>query len=160
MHVTTKRVDYTDRRDSEDLVRLLSEYARIEHGQTLSDLSRIPEQLGQFPTAFSVLAHDPASKTAIGLVNCFFGFSTFAGRPLVNVHDVVVTQAYRGNGVTGVMLGAVERIAVAHDCCRLTLEVYANNASARRAYEKFGFCGDADNPDSDALFLRKPLATT
>ena len=33
---------------------------------------------------------------AVGLVNCIEGFSTFACRPLVNVHDVVVRESHRG----------------------------------------------------------------
>ena len=55
------------------------------------------------------------------------------------------------------LLGAVEQIAVEHDCCRLTLEVYDDNASARRAYQKYGFVRDPDHPELDVWFLRKPL---
>lgn len=158
MQVTTKQVDYSNPRDSEDLVRLLGEYARLDNGLEPPGLDLVPQQLASFPTAFSVLAYEDSGQTAIGLTNCFFGFSTFIGRRLVNVHDVVVTRTHRGKGVTGAMLHAVEQIAVAHDCCRLTLEVYADNSPALRAYEKYGFARDAARPDTDALFLRKPIA--
>jgi GNAT superfamily N-acetyltransferase len=157
MPVTTKQVDYADPRDSEDLIRLLGEYARLDNGHQPPQIDRICQQLASFPTAFSVLAYEDSSQTAIGLVNCFFGFSTFAGRRLVNVHDVIVTGTHRGKGVTGAMLRAVEKIAIAHDCCRLTLEVYADNSPALRAYEKHGFGRDPARPETDTLFLRKPI---
>ena len=49
------------------------------------------EALAARPQAFSVLACD-GEHAAFGLVNCIEGFSTFACRPLVNVHDVVVLR--------------------------------------------------------------------
>jgi GNAT superfamily N-acetyltransferase len=157
MPLATKRVQYDDPRDAADLVRLLSEYARHE-GHSTARLDERPRQLAEFPTAFSVLAYSDAEhRVAIGLVNCFFGFSTFTGRRLVNVHDVIVTESHRGRGVSGVMLEAVERIAMDHDCCRLTLEVYADNEPALRAYLKHGFTRDPARPAVDVYFLRKTL---
>lgn len=159
MPFPTKRVSYQDPRDRADLLRLLDEYVRLELGDNPPDLSKIPDQLADFPTSFSVLAYaDADQSTAIGLVNCFFGFSTFAGRRLVNVHDVIVTEPYRGKGVTGMMLDAVERVAQENDCCRVTLEVLASNTSAMRAYQKHGFVRDPGHPDTDTLYLRKTLA--
>ena len=35
----------------------------------------------------------------VGLVNCIEGFSTFACKPLVNVHDVAVLSSHRGRGI-------------------------------------------------------------
>jgi GNAT superfamily N-acetyltransferase len=158
MLIVTKRVDYLDPSDGADLVRLLSEYAGIEHGDSTPDLSDIPRQLANFPTAFSVLAYaDSTCSLAIGLVNCFFGFSTFRGKRLVNVHDVIVTRDYRGQGVSGVMLDEVEQIAIEQDCCRLTLEVLASNSPALKAYGKHGFARDPAHSDTDTLFLHKPL---
>jgi len=53
--------------------------------------------LAACPQAFSVLAFAGGDETTpVGLVNCFEGFSTFACRPLVNVHDVAVLGSYRG----------------------------------------------------------------
>ncbi len=139
MPITTKRVSYDDPRDCENLIQLLGEYARLECVDDPPDLSHLPHQLANFPTAFSLLAYaDSDQSVAVGLVNCFFGFSTFAGRSLVNVHDVIVTEKHRGKGVGGVMLEAVERIALEHDCCRVTLEVLADNTPALRL-SKTGF---------------------
>jgi GNAT superfamily N-acetyltransferase len=136
---------------------MMREYASFENCDR-HELSEIPTKLAEFPTSFSVLAYTgPNEGDVIGLTNCFFGFSTFAMRPLVNIHDVIVTTRFRGQGVVAVMLNEVERIARARDCCRLTLEVYANNDSARRAYKKYGFDCDPSHPNVDVLFLRKGL---
>jgi len=88
-------------------------------------------------TAFSVLAFDDA--VPVGLINCIEGFSTFACRPLVNVHDVVVVDTYRGRGVGRLMLDRVEAIARSRGACKLTLEVLDGNRSAISLYEKVGF---------------------
>lgn len=97
-------------------------------------------------------------NAALGLVNCIEGFSTFVCRPLVNVHDVVVLQAHRGQRITQRMLERVEQEARARGACKLTLEVLPGNASALRAYEREGFAGyQLDPAFGAALFLQKKL---
>jgi ribosomal protein S18 acetylase RimI-like enzyme len=76
---------------------------------------------------------------AIGLAICFFGLSTFAARPLLNVHDIAVVPARRGQGVGRALLTEAERIAVERGCCKLTLEVQDANQTARHLYRRFGF---------------------
>ncbi|MFK8114984.1 MAG: GNAT family N-acetyltransferase [Rubripirellula sp.] len=155
MNVTTKRVNYRDADDSQQLVRLMKEYVELE-GVKQPDLKLLPEKLADFPTAFSVLAYaDSNPSQAVGLIDCFYGFSTWKLKPLVNIHDVIVTKDFRGRGVAGVLLSAVEEIAIANGCCRMTLEVYANNERAVRAYQNYGFTGDPSCPGVDTLFLRK-----
>lgn len=134
------------------------EYAMHEMGHDPPELHRLPERLAEFSTAFSILAYEESRSAPIGLINCFFGFSTFKSQLLVNIHDVIVTETHRGRGVSAALLTAVEQIAVEHDCCRLTLEVYTDNTSARRAYQKYGFTRDPEHPDVDVWFLRKTLS--
>ena len=74
-----------------------------------------------------------------GIATCFRGFSTFAARPLINVHDFFVVPALRGRGIGRALMAAVERKARATGCCKLTLEVQENNARARRLYDACGF---------------------
>lgn len=158
MQVTTKQVDYRNPNDSRDLKAMLGEYARYETGEDPPNLDSLPNKLAAFPTSFSVLARaDDEQGKPIGLMNCFYGFSTFQGRKLVNVHDVIVTQEFRGMGVASNMMDKVREIATLNDCCRLTLEVYANNTSAIRAYQKYGFSRDPAHPNTDIWFLRLPL---
>ena len=93
-----------------------------------------------------------------GLVNCFEGFSTFACRPLVNVHDVVVMNPFRGLGLSQKMLQKVEEIARQRGCCKITLEVLEGNAVAQSAYRKFGFDDSMFDPAyGRMLFWSKSL---
>ena len=45
-----------------------------------------------------------ASIEAVGLIDCFAGFSTFAAKPLLNVHDIVVHASRRGQGIAQALL--------------------------------------------------------
>lgn len=95
---------------------------------------------------------------AVGLINCFEGFSTFAARPLLNVHDIVVHTARRGHGIGAQLLAAAEAHAQSRGCCKLTLEVLSNNAPALAAYRRFGFAPYVLDPSAgEALFLQKWL---
>lgn len=158
MKISVHRVDYQNDLHRECFIRLMDEYAKFELGNDRPDVRSLPDQLDEFPTAFSVLAFtDVEPKHAVGLVNCLFGFSTFMRKQLVNIHDVIVTDSHRGRGVVAEMLAKVEVIAREAGCCRLTLEVYEDNQPARRAYAKYGFTGDPVHPDVNTLFLRKTL---
>ncbi len=146
-----------------DLAALLHAYALdpMGGGRGLSDEVRagLVPALGRRPDAFSVLCY--IDGIPAGLVNCFEGFSTFKCKPLVNVHDVVVIERYRGLGVSQRMMARVEEIARERGCCKLTLEVLEGNEAARRAYLRFGFNGYQLDPENgSALFWEKPLDDT
>lgn len=122
---------------------------------------KLADALAQRAHAFSVLAFDgvPAGDSAVGLINCFEGFSTFAARPLVNIHDVAVLPAYRGKGIAQMMMAEVERIAIERGCCKLTLEVLEANAGAQALYKKLGYGGyRLGSATGVAQFWQKKLA--
>ncbi len=97
-------------------------------------------------------------EQAVGLINGFTGFSTFAARPLLNIHDIVVRADRRGTGVAQALLGWAEGRARQLGCCKLTLEVLSNNRQALRVYEQAGFAPYVLDPQAGhALFLQKPL---
>jgi ribosomal protein S18 acetylase RimI-like enzyme len=103
-----------------------------------------------------VLAFDGA--TPVGLVNCIEGFSTFACKPLVNVHDVAVVASHRGQRVGEQMLALAEQIAIQRGACKLTLEVLNGNLSALKLYERIGFAHyQLDPAMGHAVFLQKWL---
>lgn len=141
------------------LVRLLDAYARSGRRRNAVDRRGACGPAGRAggPAAgLSVLAFD--GEEAVGLINCIEGFSTFACRPLVNVHDVVVAASHRGQRITQRMLARVEQEAVARGACKLTLEVLQGNAPAVRAYAREGFAGyQLDPAFGSALFMQKPL---
>ena len=147
------RVDYADPVHASALVALLDAYAYdpMGGGSGLSEYAKthVVAGLAARPQAFSVLAFaQDAAQIPVGLVNCIEGFSTFAAKPLVNVHDVIVLADWRGQGVAGAMLEAVVQIARDRGACKLTLEVLSGNKKALRTYEKLGF--DAYQLDPEA----------
>jgi ribosomal protein S18 acetylase RimI-like enzyme len=155
--------DYANRAHAAALVSLLDAYARdpMGGGEGLSDYARanVVSELSKLPQAFSVLAFDGAGDDIpVGLVNCMQGFSTFACKPLVNVHDLAVLGAYRGQGIGERLLGFVESMAKERGACKLTLEVLSGNASAMRLYARAGFAAYALDPAAgQAEFLQKWL---
>ena len=121
--------------------------------------NNLVKELSRLPHAFSVIAY--VDDTPVGLVNCFEGFSTFACKPLVNIHDVVVVDKYRGKGISQKMLAKVEEIAISKGCCKMTLEVLSKNEAAKSAYRKFGFADYALDPAAGtARFWQKQLTTS
>lgn len=158
--ISVRRADYADARDARAVVDLLDAYARdpAGGGEGLSAFAReqLVPALASRPWAFSVLAFD--GDTPVGLVNCLEGFSTFKGRPLVNVHDVAVLASHRGRGIAEAMLAEVERIARERGACKLTLEVLSGNGPAMRLYQRIGFAGyQLDPAMGSAQFLQKWL---
>lgn len=141
--ITVHRADYTNPVHAAALVHLLDAYAAdpMGGGEGLSDFAKanLVPCLAARPQAYSVLAY--LGDLPVGLVNCIEGFSTFACRPLVNVHDVAVLSAYRGRGIADKMLALCEAIARERGACKMTLEVLQGNAGAIRAYQRFGFAG-------------------
>lgn len=155
------RVDYGDPRHAGALVELMNVYAcdPAGGGEPLSAYVRanLVAALAARPFVFSVLAFDGAE--AVGLVNAIEGFSTFACRPLVNIHDVVVAPNHRGRGIAARMFDTVETLARERGACKLTLEVLHGNAAARGLYDRLGFVDYAlGEAMGHARFMHKWLA--
>lgn len=155
------RLDFACPQHERDFLFLLDHYAHdpMGGGNGLSEFARanLWSHLAKVPGFAGWLAGRTGGQ-AVGLVNCFTGFSTFAARPLLNVHDIVVHRACRGMGVSRQLLAAVEAHARAIGCCKLTLEVLEGNQVARAAYQRFGFAGYELKPEAGrALFMEKKL---
>ncbi|MGV8894783.1 MAG: GNAT family N-acetyltransferase [Burkholderiaceae bacterium] len=142
------------------LIALMSDYSRdpMGGGNALPDhvKTNLAAELHKRATAHVILAFVDGAPA--GLVVCFEGFSTFACKPLLNIHDVVVTQKHRKNGVCKRMLQQVEAIARQLGCCKLTLEVLEGNHPAQAAYSAFGFASYVLDPKmGKAVFWQKKL---
>ena len=160
MTLTVVQADYANPAHADALVLLLDAYAQDPMGGShgLSDFAKanLVPSLAARPQAFSVLAF--ADDQPAGLVNCIEGFSTFACRPLVNVHDVAVLSAFRGQGIAEKMLALAETLAVQRGACKLTLEVLSGNTGAARLYERIGFAAyQLDPAMGQARFMQKLL---
>jgi len=142
------------------IVLLLDAYASSPMGGSVGLSAPVKEQLpaalAARPTAHVVLAMD--GTVPAGLVISFEGFSTFQCRPLLNIHDVIVAEAYRSQGLSRRLLEAVETMARGLGCCKLTLEVLEGNTIAQAAYRSVGFSGyELDPAIGKALFWEKKL---
>jgi ribosomal protein S18 acetylase RimI-like enzyme len=153
--------DYGQAEHLQAIVELLDHYASdpMGGGEPLSDYARqhLPQELARRPQIFTVLAWHP-KQGPIGLVNAVEGFSTFACKPLVNVHDVVVRAEHRGQGVARRMLQQVMDLARARGACKLTLEVLTGNTAALALYRQLGFDNyQLDPAAGQAVFMQKWL---
>ena len=138
------RADYANPSHAAALVEMLDAYARdpMGGGDALSQFARanVVNELAKLPNAFSLLAFEgQGEEVPVGMVNCMQGFSTFACKPLINVHDLAVLSGYRGQRIGERMLDVVEAIARERGACKLTLEVLSGNAPAMRLYARVGF---------------------
>jgi GNAT superfamily N-acetyltransferase len=142
------------------ILALLNVYAQdpMGDGKPLSDevQQRLIPGLQAHPTTLVVLAFRDTEP--VGMAICFRGFSTFAARPLLNIHDFVVLDQYRGQGIGRRVMDEVEAQARRLGCCKLTLEVQENNRRARAVYAAIGFQQSVHVAKAGgALFLSKPL---
>lgn len=162
--LTIVATDFDNPQLCADFLALLDHYMRSPtgNGAPMSDelRSRLPAELRRRPQVLSFIAYreSEGGQRAVGLINCVEGFSTFAGRPLLNVHDIVVHEEVRRQGIARALLAHVEAVAQERGCCKLTLEVLEGNHGARRAYLAFGFEGYQLDPAlGQALFMEKKL---
>jgi ribosomal protein S18 acetylase RimI-like enzyme len=139
--VTVIAADLNEPQHQEAILHLINAYARDPMGDG-RDLpaavrDRLIPGLRQHPTSLVFLAFDDAIP--VGVAVCFVGFSTFAARPLVNIHDLAVMPDSRGRGIGRLLLERVEAKGRELGCCKLTLEVREDNHRAQRLYQRFGF---------------------
>lgn len=153
--------DLADPLHATAFLELLEHYAGdpMGGGTGLSAYARahLVEGLQALPGFHGALAFE--DETPVGLINCFTGFSTFAARPLLNIHDIVTHDSRRGRGIGQALLAWAEQRARELGCCKLTLEVLSNNRRALASYEQAGFAPYVLDPlAGHALFLQKYLA--
>jgi ribosomal protein S18 acetylase RimI-like enzyme len=141
------------------IVSLINAYARdpMGHGRELSDEVRrqLITGLRQHPTTLIFVAY--AGQAPVGVAVCFRGFSTFAARPLINIHDLAVVPAYRRQGVGRRLLERVEARGREWGCCKLTLEVREDNHVAQQLYWRAGFAHAASDAGTRSWFLERRL---
>ena len=129
--ITIRKVDYLNGRDAADLTVLLDLYARDPMGGARplapAVLQRVCSDLASRRDAASFIADwhqgsGPQQDTsvAVGLINCFEGYSTFKAKPLLNIHDIVVhprcvhlideltLYSYKADPLTGAVLPVLD----------------------------------------------------
>lgn len=145
---------------AEATVTLLNAYAQdvMGGGAPLPPFTQanLATELQKRANAHVILAF--VEQEPAGLIICMEGFSTFACKPLLNIHDVMVLPKFQGQGIAKRMLEKAEDIAHRLGCCKLTLEVLEGNATAQALYRARGFAGYALDPAMGrAMFWQKKL---
>lgn len=138
--IAVRQADLNHPTDGAAIVDLLDMYSQNEFGSG----TPLPEYVRQnlisglqaHPCSLVFLAHDGGQP--VGLAICFWGFSSFNAKPLINIHDLAVAPTHRGRGIGKSLLEAVEAAAREQGACRVTLEVREDNLAAQRLYERLG----------------------
>jgi ribosomal protein S18 acetylase RimI-like enzyme len=115
----------------------------------------ISDPMGDYPTMSPVqeinlikgLAEHPASFVLFislndiiaGLTTCFINFSTFKAKAYINIHDIIIYDLYRGQGLGRALLEEIIKIAHKRGYCKVTLEVRDDNIRAKKLYQDLGF---------------------
>ena len=135
------RADYTNPKQRSAIPYLLNAYAKglLGFRRKIKDhvLGALVPGLERTQNAVVLLARTDGEY--VGMAICFLGFSTFHAKSLINIHDFMVLEDFRGQGIGRALLGEIETIARDMDCCKITLEVQENNIAARRLYRSGGF---------------------
>ncbi|WP_374414717.1 N-acetyltransferase family protein [Novosphingobium colocasiae] len=158
--LTVRLADYGDATDAAAVIDLLDAYARdpMGGGAPLADRVRtsLVSMLAAHPGAFTLLAF--LDGRPAGFANCFTGLSTFAARPLVNIHDIAVAPGQRGTGIGKALMLAIEAEARVRGACKITLEVLSGNVRAKALYAALGYGDYALDPQAGtAQFWEKKL---
>jgi ribosomal protein S18 acetylase RimI-like enzyme len=156
--VREARLDDPD--DRRAVTELVDAYAQdpLASRQRLPDevRARLADGLRNHPTTIVFLAIDKGKPAGVAV--CFLGFSTFAARPLINVHDLAVLAGSRRRGLGRLLLRHVEMKARELGCCKVTLEVREDNSAARALYRHVGFDDARFGGDTAPVqFLEKQL---
>lgn len=80
-----------------------------------------------------------SGEQIIGMVNVLRTISTAEGGPVLLLEDVIVADAYRGQGLGTMLVKHVLEWAGERGISRLTLLADRDNDPARQFYEKLGF---------------------
>lgn len=148
------KADLDNEEHGNAILQITDAYARDPMGMGRSLTQQVKdsliEKLRDFPCSIHFIAFMDGEPA--GVANCVFSFSTFYAGKVLNIHDLAVNSAFRGNGIGVALLGAVKRMAEDEDCCKITLEVREDNR-ARKLYERFGF----SYGEPRMFFMEKPL---
>jgi ribosomal protein S18 acetylase RimI-like enzyme len=133
--------DFKEPRHCEALIQLMNEY-RLDNmgdGQAYTDEEKehLVEGLKNHPTSIVFIAW--AGNSYAGLITSFRNFATFTVKPFVNIHDIIVTEAWRNKGLGRKMINRVVEEAQSLGCSKVTLEVREDNENAMHLYHSLGF---------------------
>lgn len=93
--------------------------------------------LTDHPTAEVLLMRN--ATTYVAMATVFTNYSTFNIQPYFYIHDVVVVDTFRGQGLGKQLIQQLIEVAQERGYCKLSLEVREDNPGAKKAYNDLGF---------------------
>jgi len=149
------QADYTNHEQRSVIPYLLNAYAKDLLGFRSEIKKHVLDALvpGLERTQNAVVLLAKTKGKYVGMAICFLSFSTFHAKPLINIHDFMVLEAYRGKGIGRALMEKIESIARDMGCCKMTLEVQENNASARKLYRSVGFKDSFLNQEAGSQYF-------
>jgi len=133
--------DLSNPEHAENFLKLTAAYMADPMGEsnpwTEEQKSNLVQEMRDHPVALILFAKVDGQYA--GICTCFYAYSTFLVKPLINIHDIYVDESFRGNGVGKKLIEALEEIARKKNCGKITLEVRKDNLNARDLYKSQGF---------------------
>ncbi|WP_180797932.1 GNAT family N-acetyltransferase [Vibrio parahaemolyticus] len=74
-----------------------------------------------------------------GFAVCFESFSTYRAQRVMNIHDFMVSESFRGKGVGKAQLSGIEQYCRDNDYLKITLEVGDDNVAAKKLYSSLDY---------------------
>jgi ribosomal protein S18 acetylase RimI-like enzyme len=149
--------DYSNPKHRQAIVNLIDAYIHDEMGggESLPEQEQalLIEGLANHPKSIVLLAE--TQNTFTGILTAFENFSTFTAKPMVNIHDIFVSQECRGKGIGRQLINALIQEAKNRASSRVTLEVRQDNFTAQNLYRSLEF---ADTKPA-MFYWRKYLKT-
>ncbi|HEX7866774.1 MAG TPA: GNAT family N-acetyltransferase [Variovorax sp.] len=124
-------------KDAKGIETLYGELVGSTHVCVLPE--RIAELENDSRTALLVLEHGGALR-ATALLN-FCADVMYKAQPFAVVENIVVSQAFRGQGAGTALLQHIENECVARDCSKIMLLSAVERGEAHRFFERCGFAG-------------------
>jgi GNAT superfamily N-acetyltransferase len=118
------------------LIRGLAEFEKLTHLVEVTPESLAPHLFGPRPVVEALVAERAGSVVAFALF--FTNFSTFLARPGIDLEDLFVEPASRGQGIGQALLEHLARLAASRGCGRFEWSVLDWNTDAIRLSERMG----------------------
>lgn len=135
--------------DGERMLKLLPRLASFDvpERRTVREVwSRDQRQLqawlaGEKPDTLVHVAVDPDDRI-LAVAMTTIGEEFLSGKPSAHLEVLAVAAEAEGKGIGGALIARAEQAAMNRGASSITLNVFRNNARARRLYEKLGYDGE------------------
>lgn len=133
--------DLSNEVHAENFLKLTAAYMADPMGEAMEwsddQKNTVKKEMKDHPSALVLFAK--VDDEYVGICTCFYAYSTFLAKPLLNIHDIYVSESHRGIGVGKRLIQSLEEIAHKNGCGKITLEVRKDNLNARDLYKSQGF---------------------